>query len=42
MTSKKSLTNKEVEGLENVIVSRYYDGNYKVSYPEGFEEKILE
>ena len=39
---KKSLTNKEVEGLENVIVSRYYDGNYKVSYPEGFEEKILE
>ena len=37
----KSLTNKEVEGLENVIVSRYYDGHYKVSYPEGFKEKNI-
>lgn len=37
----KSLTNKEVEGLENVIVSRYYDGHYTVSYPEGFKEKNI-
>lgn len=35
-------TNQEIENLEYVIVSRYYDGRYRVKYSEGFKEKSVE
>ncbi len=35
-------TNKSIDGLENVTVTRYYDGHYLVEYSEGFQEENIE
>lgn len=35
----EALTNSEIDGLEYVIVTRYYDGKYKVSFSEGYKQK---
>jgi hypothetical protein len=38
----QELTNMEIEGLDYVIVSRYYDGHYQVSFPKEFKKTNIE